>query len=242
MTGMKCFYDFHIHSCLSPCADMDMTPNNIVNMAKLKGLDAIAITDHNSCQNAQAVMHCGEENGLLVLPGMEIETVEEIHILALFANLQPCIQLERLVRSALTPIENKPHIFGEQWILDAEDRHVGTETQLLVTAAALDVYETVRQIHELGGIAVAAHVDKTAYSVVSALGLIPPDLPLDSAELSKHAEKHGWGTKDPRLNDLPVLQNSDAHYLVDISEPDAYLSVDTLDRDVILRAIALNRR
>ncbi len=234
---MRLYYDFHIHTCLSPCGDADMTPNNVVNMALIKGLDAIAVTDHNSCKNAQALMQVGAEAGLLVLPGMEIESCEEVHVVALFETIEACSKMEALVRAALPPMQNNPSIFGEQWILNASDDCIGEEEQLLVTACALSVYEIVDHIHALGGVAIAAHVDKSAYSVISNLGFLPPDLSFDAAELSKNAESKGWGDADERLCGLPAIHSSDAHYLGDISEPKHILEAETKEITSVLEVI-----
>ncbi len=232
---MRLYYDFHIHTCLSPCGDGDMTPNNVVNMALIKGLDVIAVTDHNSLANAEALMQVGAANGLLVIPGMEIETCEEVHVVALFGDLQSAKQMESIVQAALPPIQNNKTVFGEQWIMDAEDACVGEEEQMLVTACALSVYEVVEHIHAYGGIAIAAHVDKSAYSMISNLGFLPPDLPFDAVELSKNAKEKGWEDTDARLCGLPVLHSSDAHYLPDISEAVHALEVKNCSAENVLR-------
>jgi len=234
---MRLFYDFHIHTCLSPCGDSDMTPNNVVNMALIKGLDAIAITDHNACGNAEAAMQVGREAGLLVIPGMEIESCEEVHIVALFETLDACKQMEAIVQAALPPIQNKPEIFGEQWILNAEDDCIGEETRMLVTACGLSVYDIVEHIHALGGVAIAAHVDKSAYSVISNLGFLPEDLSFDAAELSKNAKSKGWEDTDERLCGLRALHSSDAHYLGDLNEPEHALESEGRQIATVLKQI-----
>lgn len=234
---MRLFYDFHIHTCLSPCGDADMTPNNVVNMSLIKGLDVIAVTDHNACGNAEAAMQVGKEAGLLVLPGMEIETCEEVHVVALFETLDACREMEAVVQQALPPIQNKPEIFGEQWILNAEDDCIAEESRMLVTACSLSVYDVVAQVHKLGGVVIAAHVDKSAYSVISNLGFLPADLSFDAAELSKNAEGKGWSDTDERLCSLKTIHSSDAHYLGDINEPMYVLEVETKEISSVLEAI-----
>ena len=234
---MQLYYDFHIHTCLSQCGDADMTPNNAVNMALIKGLNVIAITDHNACGNAEAAMQVGKENGLIVLPGMEVETCEEIHVVTLFETLEACRAMEAKVQAALPPIENKPAIFGEQWILDADDNCIGEEKRMLVTACGLSIYEVVEAVHTLGGVVIAAHVDKSAYSVISSLGFLPSDLPFDAAELSKNAAGKGWTDGDERLAGLSAIHSSDAHYLGDINEPEYVLEVEKGEIASILDAI-----
>ena len=126
---MKVYYDFHIHSCLSPCGDNDMTPNNIVNMASLKGLDAIAITDHNCGHNAKAAIEAAKELPLTVIPGMEIETSEEIHMVALFETVEAMEKMQDVVLSKMPPIKNKPALFGEQIIMDKHDKVIDFKEQ-----------------------------------------------------------------------------------------------------------------
>ncbi|MFO7161402.1 MAG: PHP domain-containing protein, partial [[Clostridium] cellulosi] len=135
----RIYYDFHLHSCLSPCGDKDMTPNNIVNMAKLKGLGAIALTDHNTCGNCEATMKVGERTGLTVLPGMELCTSEDIHVVCLFKTLDGALQFEKEVKKTLPKIKNRPEIFGEQLILDDMDNTIGQEETLLINASGISV-------------------------------------------------------------------------------------------------------
>lgn len=214
---MQCYYDFHIHSCLSPCGDMDMTPNNIVNMALLKGLDAIAITDHNCAANAEAVLRAAQGR-LTVLPGMEVESCEEVHMVCLFAELSQCRELERDVQESLLRIQNDPEIYGEQVILDELDEPCGSVEQLLVVATSLSVYDIVKRTHALGGVCIAAHIDKSAYSILSNLGALPDDLAVDAIELSKYGDFNALAAIHGNLRGMRVLHSSDAHYLADISE------------------------
>lgn len=214
---MQCFYDFHIHSCLSPCGDMDMTPNNIVNMALLKGLDAIAITDHNCAANAEAVLRAAEGK-LVALPGMEVESCEEVHMVCLFAELKQCREMEREVQANLFHIQNNVEIYGEQTVLDEFDELRGSVEQLLVVATNLSVYDIVKRTHELGGVCIAAHIDKSAYSILSNLGMLPDDLELDAVELSKRGDFEALAAVHGNLRGMRVLHSSDAHYLADISE------------------------
>ena len=124
---MKINYDFHIHSCLSPCGDNDMTPQNIVNMAKIMGYDAIALTDHNTSRNCPAVMKVGEEVGITVIPGMDLCTAEEVHIVCLFPELQNALDFSDYVYSTLPPVKNRPSVFGDQLICNEQDEVIGTE-------------------------------------------------------------------------------------------------------------------
>lgn len=190
-----------------------MTPNNIVNMAIIKGLDMIAVTDHNTCGNVAAVAEVAGDR-LLVIPGMEVETSEEVHVVCYFPALEQAREMEKAVKSSMKHIKNRSEIFGRQLYLDSEDRIIGEEEDLLVCASGLDIYETVRLAREIGGAAVPAHIDRASYSVLSNLGFLPPDLGVAALEIT--AAKRRDMMKD--YPEFSVLTNSDAHYLENISE------------------------
>lgn len=222
---MKLYYDLHIHSALSPCGDNDMTPNNIVNMSIIKGLDVIAVTDHNSCGNVEAVMKVADGK-ILVIPGMEIETAEEIHVVSYFPDLDRAKAAGSLIRSHMSGIKNRPEIFGNQYFMDEEDEIVGEEENLLVSATTLDIFDTFRLVRECGGVALPAHIDRSSYSVISSLGDIPPELPVTSLEITP-GNREEWSKKYIKYN---ILSNSDAHYLENISEP--YFYMDTMNKNI----------
>ena len=211
---MKYYYDMHIHSALSPCGDKDMTPNNIVNMAIIKGLDIIAVTDHNTCGNVRAVMTAAAGR-IIVVPGMEIETAEEVHVVCYFPDIEKAEAMECIIRRHLPPIANKAEIFGNQYYMDAEDEIIGEEETLLVSATTLDISSVFRLAKEYGGRAVPAHIDRQSYSILANLGMIPPDLPVSAVEITgRNREKLEIDYKKYK-----ILTNSDAHYLEDIAEP-----------------------
>lgn len=222
---MKCYYDFHIHTALSPCGDNDMTPNNIVNMALLKGLDVIAVTDHNSAKNAEACIRCARGSNLIVVPGMEIETCEEVHMVALFDNLEALLELDRIMENKMPSIKNRPDIFGEQIIMDENDNCVGNVENLLVTASELDVPSAVKTVRSLGGVIIPAHIDKDSYSIISNLGFIPEELEFSTVEI-KDPSKTERLSETNGIGKFRVVHNSDAHYLWDIHEKDYYIDVD----------------
>ncbi|MBS7298933.1 MAG: PHP domain-containing protein [Eubacteriales bacterium] len=203
----------HIHSALSPCGDNDMTPNNIVNMSIIKGLDMIAVTDHNSCGNVAAVMAAAGEN-LLVVPGMEVETSEEVHIVCYFPTLEQAIRMEEVIKNSMTPVQNRPEIFGRQFYINELDEIIGEEENLLVSASGLDIYEVVAYAEKFGGVAVPAHIDRTSYSVLSNLGFMPPDLRVSALEIT--AKNRARFEND--YKNFQILTNSDAHYLENIAE------------------------
>lgn len=211
-------YDFHIHSCLSPCGDNDMTPNNICNMAMLSGLDVIALTDHNSCLNCPAVMKAGREIGLTVIPGMELCTCEEVHIVCLFSSLEGALSFSDRVRSSMPDIKNRPEIFGEQLIMNEKDEVTGSEEKLLTLACSIGCSEAVQTVREYGGICYPAHVDRSSYSVISNLGLISEDMGFSAFEISDSGDLNTLTAKYSVLGNMLCMRGSDAHYLENMSE------------------------
>lgn len=225
MSGIK--YDFHLHSALSPCGDMDMTPNNIVNMAKLIGLDAIAVTDHNSIGNARSAMKVGESVGLKVVPGMEVETNEEVHILTLYPDIRAAEYVAEIVYSRLPDIPNKPEIFGAQAFMDEEDNVIGYEDKTLISSADISINELFGYVEEAGGIFIPAHVDRHSYSVLTNLGFVPDDIDIKYIEVSRRTtDVAAYLESRKDLKRYGILRNSDAHYLEDIGEPDEELPDD----------------
>lgn len=212
--------DFHIHSALSPCSDDDMSPGLIVGLAKLAGLDFIAITDHQSCGNCAAAMAIAQAyEGPVVVPGMEIESSEEIHLLCLFPDLQAAKEMEALVQQAMLPLKNRPEIFGEQLLFNEEDEATGCEWRLLMQACQLSCDEIARQVLARGGVCIPAHLDREANSMLQTLGAVPPDFPTDWIELSQRADLDQFFRNHPDLVRYHVLIDSDAHHLVQIDEP-----------------------
>ncbi len=190
-----------------------MTPNNIVNMSLLKELDMIAITDHNTAGNCRAVMEAAGDN-ILVIPGLEVETSEEVHVVCYFPDVEAAEKMEKAVKNSTPFIENRPEIFGRQLYMNAQDEVIGVEKNMLVRASGLDIYEVVTICRELGGIAVPAHIDRSSYSILSNLGFIPPDLKTPTLEITEKA-RNAMSEKYP---DFQIITNSDAHYLENISE------------------------
>lgn len=176
------YYDLHIHSCLSPCGDDDMTPANLVGMAAVKGLDVIALTDHNTSKNCPAAMHHGAEYGVTVIPGMELTTEEEIHVICLFPSLQDALSFDTLIESKLMPFPNREDIFGNQQIMNEKDEVTGTVENLLINAVSVSFDDVFPLVSEYHGIAYPAHVDKTSTSLISNLGFVPPGSTFSCAE------------------------------------------------------------
>jgi PHP family Zn ribbon phosphoesterase len=212
------YYDLHMHSCLSPCADADMTPGNIVGMAKLKGLDVIALTDHNTCGNCEAAVKIGERLGILVLPGMELCTAEDIHVVCLFEKLAGALEFSKYVYSRLPDIKNRPDIYGEQTLTDELDAVRGSEPRLLLNAAELGVNQVTKVAERFGGCVYPAHVDRPANGIMGILGSIPPEASFTSAELSPVCDQNSFLIDNPEIASYRIFRDSDAHYLWQISE------------------------
>ena len=216
---MNLKYDFHIHSCLSPCGDNDMTPYNLVNMAKLLGYDIIALTDHNSCLNCPAALKAGEEAGITVVPGMELCTSEEIHAVCLFPDLKKALEFSDYVKSTMPPVKNDASIFGEQLIMDSTDRIIGNEEILLTAASGISIDDAVKEVSRFGGAVFPAHLDRASYSVLSVLGFMYPEMGFAAAEFTHKAYIPQYEEKHPLLKEMKKLRNSDAHYLENMVEP-----------------------
>ncbi len=206
--------DLHIHTCLSPCAEWEMTPRAIVKRAKEIGLDLIAICDHNSGENAEAAVEAGQREGLAVVRGIEITTEEEVHILGLFDRPRNLEAVQEHIYAYL-PGENIPDVFGYQVVVDAADEIVGENPRLLIGAARLALEEAVGLIQAHDGVAIAAHIDREGFGLIGHLGFVP-DVPLDGLEISplmtveEAEEKFGLGGR------FGLIQASDAHRLDEI--------------------------
>ncbi|MBN7772067.1 PHP domain-containing protein [Clostridium aminobutyricum] len=218
-------YDFHIHSSLSPCSNNDMTPGNIVAMAKLKKLDAIAVTDHNSCKNIPAVMSYAKQFGILAIPGMELTTQEEVHVLCYFYSLSAAMRFDALVYQRLIPIANREEVFGEQIVYDNQDNPVEKIPNLLINSTTISFDELWGLLAEYDGIMVPAHLDKTSASIISNLGFIPPDSKFDCAELRHLSNLKQLQETNPYLKSCRIISSSDAHSLHEIREPSYTIQV-----------------
>ncbi len=216
---MKYYYDLHIHSCLSPCGDDEMTPYNLVNMAKIFGYDIIALTDHNSCANCESAIKVGQSIGITVVPGMEICTSEEIHAVCLFPTVEQAMSFSDYVKTTMPPIKNKEKIFGNQFIMDTEDNIVGVEEILLTTASSISIDSLPETVDSYGGVCFPAHINRSSYSIISALGDFSEDLNVNCFELTPDADETFYLENYPATNGKLILRSSDAHYLENMREP-----------------------
>lgn len=212
-------YDLHIHSVLSPCGHEDMTPFNIVSMAALKELDVIALTDHNSCKNCPPFVKHGHDIGIIAIPGMELCTVEEVHVLILFYNLESAMLFDEYVEKRLIPVKNKEEIFGSQIIMNDMDIEVGKVDNLLINATTISFFEVYDLVKKFQGVMIPAHIDKMSHSLISNLGFVPMDSKFTAFEVKDKDNIENILNKNSNLRDCKVLINSDAHYLEDINEP-----------------------
>jgi predicted metal-dependent phosphoesterase TrpH len=209
--------DLHIHTCLSPCSDWDMSPKKIIQRSLEISLDLIAICDHNSAENAGAVMKEGQIQGLGVLPGIEICSKEEVHILALFDDLDNTLAMQDYVYAHLKG-ENQPDVFGYQVVANEQDEVTGENPRLLIGATQLGLRDIVEKTHRLGGLSLSSHVDRIGYGIIGQLGFIPPDLEIDGVEVS-HRVKLATAREDvPGIGKFPCFAASDAHFLDDIGK------------------------
>ncbi len=235
------FYDLHLHSCLSPCGDDDMTPSNIVGMSALKGLDVIAITDHNSCKNCAAAISCGGTYGITVIPGMELCTCEEVHVLCLFPTLDNALAFDTYVSNHLPSIPNQVQLFGKQQIYNENDVITGTVDHLLINATDIPFYKVSTVISRFHGIWIPAHIDKKTTSVISNLGFIPSDSTFSCFELHDMTQQYRLKKDNPYLNSCNIICNSDAHYLSDIHEPQYQLHASSnTPQDVLISLTKMN--
>ncbi|MFY9174330.1 MAG: PHP domain-containing protein [Peptococcia bacterium] len=229
--------DLHIHSVLSPCCSEEMLPPAVIGRAKELGLEALAITDHNSGANAQSFIEKGQELGVKVFPGMELQTAEDIHLVCLFEDISCLMQMQELVYQKLPPLRNNRQSIGEQWLVDKEGKKIGELEQLLLVGTTLTIEEAVRQVHRIGGLCLAAHLDRQAFSLWGYLGAIPADLELDGVELTPHLARDQDLLEAIKERGFSYITSSDAHYLADIRPPQCFARMTELSLSEIRKAM-----
>ena len=230
--------DLHIHTVLSPCADMLMTPGNIINRAIELGIDIIAITDHNSAENIEVMLQLAKERPIHVIPGMEVETREEVHLLCYFEEIQQILEWQGIVYDNLPDLDNDEEYFGYQIKTDLKDQYVKKVNRLLATATNLKVSEVVNQVRNIGGYVVPSHIDRS-YSLIKNLGFIPPELDIELLEVSKKGDISKLIEDIPYLNKYSLIKNSDSHYLDEL-KPMVELKLSGVNLDQIYNKLITN--
>ncbi len=221
----KYFYDLHIHSCLSPCADDDMTPENIAGMASLNGLNIVALTDHNSTKNCRAFFKAAKKYGIIPVAGVEMTTAEDVHIVALFPTLESADAFEEEYQKYRIIYKNRKDIFGNQLICGEDDEIIGEEESLLLNASVLSIDEAVEFVKGFGAVAFPAHIDRDENGIIASLGALPEEPQFSCIEI-RDGEKLSEYTEKYRLHEKTVLVDSDAHYLWDIREAENFLMLE----------------
>lgn len=218
-------YDLHVHSCLSPCGDDDMTPCNIAGMAFLNGLKIVALTDHNSTKNCPAFFKACAEYGITPVPGMELTTSEEIHMVCLFETLEDAMRFDEQLRQYRMPIKNKVEIFGSQPIMAEEDKVVGEDPYFLPAATSLSIEDAAALVRKGGGICYPAHIDRESNGLLAVLGMFPDKPVFGLAELRERKNSELAGGRK-------LVVSSDAHRLWELNAAENFLHLDApLDAD-----------
>ena len=220
------YYDFHIHSCLSPCGDDDMTPANIVGTATLAGLNIVALTDHNTAKNCPAFFKFAKKHGIVAVAGMELTTSEDIHIICLFEKLDDAMSFDKEIEKHRILVKNRPEIFGTQQILDEEDRVVGEEEFLLINATDISVENVSELVSSFGGVCFPAHIDRESNGIVAVLGSFPEEYDFNCYEIYNADSYDDYENQFPHLTSKLRLIGSDAHFLWDIRDAKDYIELD----------------
>jgi len=205
--------DLHVHTVLSPCAEVEMIPPLIVEYALDLGIELIAITDHNSSANIEAVQKAARNTPLHVLPGMELQTREEVHCLCLFDTLEQIKLFQKLVSETLPQMENDAEHFGEQFVVDETGDFIRREEQLLLVSSSLSINDAWKVVNNLGGLFIPAHVNRKAFGLLENLGLVPTDIQIEALEISKHINPADAVKQFPQIKGYPLIQDGDVHRL-----------------------------
>ncbi|HEY3291583.1 MAG TPA: PHP domain-containing protein [Anaerolineae bacterium] len=205
--------ELHVHTLLSPCAEVEMIPPLIVQEALDRGINLIAITDHNASANVRAVQKAAEGSDLTVLAGMELQTREEVHLLCLFDAIESLEHWQATVDVFMPQLANRPDFYGDQFVVDENGDYLRTETRLLLTSASLSLHEAVEGVRALGGMVIPAHVNRNTFSLLTNLGFVPTDVAFDALEISRHLNPTEATVKFPQLRGYPLIQSGDVHRL-----------------------------
>lgn len=219
------YYDLHTHSCLSPCADNDNTPNDLLGMASLCGINILALTDHNSCKNCPAFFKAAKRYGIVPVAGMELTSSEDIHVVCLFETLEDAMAFDAEIQSHRTLIENRKDIFGDQLILDEDDNVIGEEKYLLPIATDISIEDAPDIVKKYGGVCYPAHIDRDSNGLIAVLGTFPVT-PYFSAFELRDASRYDEMVKKYGLEDKLLIVSSDSHSLESIRDGENYFELD----------------
>lgn len=219
------YYDLHTHSCLSPCADGDNTPNNLAGMAYLNGISLMALTDHNSCKNCPAFFEAAARYGIIPVAGAELTTSEDIHLVCLFEDLSAALEFDSFLEPLRTLFPNRVDIYGEQLITDGEDNIIGSEKYFLPIATSLGIEEAANAVNRFGGVCYPAHIDRQANGILAVLGC-PPEKPRFLYYELHNAEKTAFYAEKYGISESRLLVSSDAHYLTDLRDNNCFLELN----------------
>jgi PHP family Zn ribbon phosphoesterase len=208
--------DLHIHTCLSPCANLSMTPRAVVERSASLGIDVIAICDHNSVENAGVTQALANKKGITAIPGIEITSAEEVHILGLFRDMKSAEEMQTMVYESLQPGENDEDRFGMQVVANEDDEVMGFNRRLLIGATGLSVNTIVDLIRGLGGLAIASHIDREGFGIIGQLGFIPQEIEFDALEISPLIMLSEAVKAFSNYRHIPWVTSSDAHALEEI--------------------------
>lgn len=229
--------DLHIHSVLSPCGDLEMSPRNIVEKALAKDLRIIGITDHNSLLQVDVIERLAEKTGIFVMGGVEITTREEVHCLAFFSDKKTRAEFQKYIAQNQPVILNKQGVFGYQVVADENDLILHTEEKLLITALNRSIGEIEKEVHRLGGIFIPAHIDRTVNSILSQLGFIPPELAFEALEITCYTTSELARRKFGIHPDITLLKSSDAHYPEDIGKGYSLFTMEDISFQEVVLAL-----
>ena len=217
MTLRRIRADLHIHTCLSPCGELEMTPTSIVLTSCEKGLDVIAICDHNTAENVIGVQRAAKRSDLTVMAGMEVATAEEVHILGIFDTAEQALTLQGKIYGHLLPGKNDEDLFGIQVIANEFDEVDGIEERMLIGGTTLPLEDVIDAIHAFGGLAIPSHIDRESYSLIGQLGIVPDDLNADALEISARGDVNVMRAI-PGTDRFSFITSSDAHRLNEIGQ------------------------
>jgi len=230
--------DLHIHTVLSPCGDLEMSPANIVRTAKLKDIEIIGITDHNSTKQCNILKTTAAKEGIYVLTGAEVTSKEEVHCLTFFESNESLLEFQQYLDLYLPDIKNNVDLFGYQVVVDDEENIVEEEERLLISALDQSIEEIEKKVHGLNGIFIPAHINKSKFSILSQLGFVPADLHVEALEISKHISKTEFLSNNSYLKNFTFIQDSDAHYIENIGDTSTEFLMEEISFEEIRMALA----